>query len=90
MVLLWQFPTQKAVDLKEQISTAYLKDRASWKKSYPVYLVGWPLYYSLSVFKPQLDTQCRFILSTVSTCALKSSKKTPYSRQWKKLYVSSW
>ena len=39
-----------------------------------------PRYYLVLAFKPQSDPQHKFIVSTVTTCALKSSKKTlPHS-----------
>ena len=58
------------------------------KKGYAECMVVPPRYYSFCVFKSQQDTQCRVIFKTAVLCARKSSKKMPWTNQYKKRCAS--
>ena len=80
---LWQCSVQKAVFCQRWISAAYNKGRISRKKSHALSIVRSWWHYSLRVFKPQSDTQCRFILLTAAKWAWKTFKKMPPTCQYK-------
>ena len=68
MHLLWQCPTQKAVDWQGWTYTAYPKGRASWKKVNAVCIVGSRHYYLFKRRVIERWTQTRTLIWHQSRC----------------------
>ena len=64
------------------ISTLCPKGRASWKKKYVVFMVGWQRYYSFWIFKLQWNTQCRLYTTSFSFSTKLSEWQKIFSRRF--------
>ena len=51
------------------------------RKVNSMYMVGSPCYYLICILKPQSDTQCRFILSTVATYAKSKNRRNSQEKK---------